>query len=199
MKISHIAQLLLLSSLSTHAFATDPTYCETKLFKQIKTISQNKIKLGYQEPVGDLKDIVERAEILCPWQLEADFNNDKIKDWVGIIYQDFQFQLAAYLSQKGRHELSILKTYKKFPKKSYLKRSSEFHVNEQFNQLKNKYFADSLILEIDLSANTNIYGWDAKKLSVIHTYKTEIPKRNADNENSMEEQEPDEKSQNIWR
>ena len=152
--------------------------CESKLFSQMKLLSKVSVALPKAEPTGDLARLVHQYEMICPWQVERDFNNDKKRDWVGFVYRDQNYQLIAYLSGNQRYTLHQLETYAKFPKYSFLK---SINAKEVLQRSKNKELLKgarySLVvhdLKSGANENSSAYTWNGKQLAKSFEYQADF-------------------------
>lgn len=138
--------------------------CDTKLFKQLLIAEKKGIKRPYIIPSGALKNIMDNEELLCPMQVENDFNGDSVIDWVGILEQDKKFFLAAYLSGKSTHKLYKIKDYPKVPGNQYLDTASKKTLKRIAGLAPLKFGVNFVAIENQVNGESIAYSWDGKKM-----------------------------------
>jgi len=173
MKKHHFIALTITGILSAPVIANDFPVCKSDLTKQMKRFEKSEFTVPRKQPIGKLKEFSRRQEILCPWQIEFDFNGDRQKDWIGIISRNQQYELVAYLSASPKDKLQVLHSYRFFPENSYLKilRNPGY----QRNQLASKKYQ---LAEITLNDSSRIYAYRKGEMVVIHNYLDETSVEN---------------------
>ena len=172
--------LLLLLASSNHLINAEvedeiPKCPTASLYKQLKILDNTPTALPKQRFSGALRKLVIQREMICPWEIQADFNADSKLDWIGFVYRDHQYQLIAYLSGPRRHNVHTLKTFKKFPNQAFLtKLSSKEAIQLSNNQSGNNRIKDSqskfALVENQLKRHSRIYVWQNESLKVILEY-----------------------------
>lgn len=170
-----ISALLGLGSLSVQAEPMEihPS-CNTKLFKQLILSEKGKVKRAKLNPSEALKNLIYNIEMLCPMQIESDFNGDNIVDWIGVLQEKDKFYLTAYMSSPTGHRFSKIKQYDYLPTDQYLDLATEkkllrmgkpkkFHKGVKFSVV------DSIISGISI-----VYSWDGKKMKKLTEFQTKI-------------------------
>ncbi len=149
--------------------------CKSKLYETLERIENTGHSPVLAKPKGDLLQLSERFEILCPWQIEADFNGDGKKDWAGILQKDGKYELVAYLSGPRKHEVSILKQYSKFPSDTFFTRTSyKWLFKTSKGKIPSTFPAKLILSENNTDGSAVAYGWVDKELKNIHSYKHRI-------------------------
>lgn len=170
------------------ASALDYKNCRSKLFKEFELTENTGHSKVLARPKGRLLALSHQYEILCPWQIEGDFNGDNRVDWVGVAQKEGKYSLLAYLSGPKKHYLQKIKDYKAFPSDVHLGQTT-FHTmyKRSGNKLKSIFPARNVVIENVVDKNATVYGWKNKKLSPIHHYegdfKLEEVKKNQDDDN----------------
>ncbi|TQV76833.1 hypothetical protein FLL45_02435 [Aliikangiella marina] len=138
--------------------------CDTQLFKELVMSEKGGIKRPNIIPSRALKNIIDNEELLCPMQVEKDFNGDKVLDWVGILEQNNKFFLAAYISGRSTHKLSKIKEYAKVPGNQYLDAASKKTLKRIAGVAPMKFGTNFVAIENQVNGNSIAYGWDGKKM-----------------------------------
>ncbi|MET1253545.1 hypothetical protein [Aliikangiella maris] len=173
-----IMRSLFISSLNlaTISFvsAQENSYCQSKLFEQLRVTSTETVKTPQRKPTGILKDYVDRYEYICPWQLEKDFNGDGKNDWAGFVYRNDQYELIVYLSNELRYTTKQIKTYRAFPKRTFLRVLDSSRLDSLTNNQTIKYQFDNALEVHELSGKSNVYAWINNDFKIIYSYSSEI-------------------------
>lgn len=167
---------IFISSLTSEIKAQQPD-CNTKLSNQLINQSKESISLPKRTPRGDLLEYIHLYELICPWKVERDFNNDGTRDWAGIIYREDQYQLAAFISTQDGFQLQIIKKYKAFPLNTFLKAASVRDVKIQTQNQMRAYPFQYALVETKINQVSNIYSWNKGKLAFFNQYANNIDVR----------------------
>lgn len=178
MKLTHIALSAALGLMASDSKALNLETCKSKLFKQLELVEKTGHSRVLARPKGRLKQFTEKFEILCPWQVEADFNGDKQKDWIGIAQIEGKYELLAYLSGPKKHYPRVIKRYKDFPSKIYLMTSAyKFAFHRSKGKIASIFPAQFTLYESNMDGITNVYGWDDTKKELKEIFQF-VDKRN---------------------
>jgi len=141
--------------------------CKSDLTKQMQRFEKTDFTVPRKIPTGNLREFALKMEILCPWQIEADFNGDKQKDWVGIIKRNERYELVSYMSALRKYNVQVLHSYEFFPEQTYLKITKK-KVTKTKAQIGKRFNYD--LAEITLNETSRIYSLNNNKYTVIHQY-----------------------------
>ncbi len=151
-----------LLALTHHETRGELTGCESKLYNKYSFLDKSQYRLPARTPDFELQERMTEFEILCPWQLEQDFNGDHQKDWLGIVVKNHQHYLLAYLSMPGSHRLSIVKSYKSFPRETHLElmttQEAQLITQKKLNQPPKYVF-----IENKMGSPATIYIWQVNQ------------------------------------
>ena len=148
--------------------ASANSICDTKLFQQMIATEKKGIKRPSLKPSKALAKIMDEDEVLCPMQIERDFNGDKRNDWAGIIEQNGSFYLAAYLSGKTKYRLLRIKQYSRIPNNQYLDVVTEKRLAFTSGPIPFVSGVKFALVENTIGGNSTAYGWNGtlmKKLA----------------------------------
>ena len=168
MRIFLSISAILLALFSTHSYGLNKRTCTSDLFKNFEVVENTGHSRVLARPKGTLKQFTERYEISCPWQLEADVNGDKTKDWVGIAQIEGRYELVAYVSGPKKHYHRVLKRYEGFPSDIYLRvMVYKFLFKRMEGKVDSIFPASLTILENDMGGNSIAYGWSDTKKELV--------------------------------
>lgn len=164
--------LTVLTSLTcTSASALDYKNCRSQIFRALELAENSGYSNVLARPKGRLLALSQQYEILCPWQVEGDFNGDNRTDWVGVAQKDGKYSLLAYLSGPKKHYMLKLKDYQEFPSDMHLSRSTFKSIFiRSGNKLQTIFPARNVVIENVIDKNATVFGWRDKKLKEIHHY-----------------------------
>ncbi|TQV86394.1 hypothetical protein [Aliikangiella coralliicola] len=165
--------LTLAVATTTHQLkANNNDICDTRLFKQLVNAEKSGIERPALKPSKSLNFLISEYEILCPMQVERDFNGDNQIDWVGIIKQNGQFHLSAYLSGKNQYRLVQIKQYKTLPNNQYLEAYTEKKLRESTGVIGFAAGVKYAVVENKLgNENSVAYIWNGKTLEKLAEFK----------------------------
>jgi len=115
--MKYLFSLSFLVSISISANAYE---CKSELFEKLKVIEKTSYRLPARDYSPLLQRYVDRYELLCPWQVEADLNGDGRKDWAGLVGERGRYQLVAFMSGRFRYKTVVVRHFDKFPDDFYL-------------------------------------------------------------------------------
>ena len=179
-KINYLIPLLGIG-LNTNVSAIDYDTCKSSLSDTFIRIENTGHSPILAKPKGDLLALSRQYEMLCPWQVEDDFNGDKTEDWVGILQKEGKYELVAYLSGPKKHFPQIIKQYTSFPSDTYLTSTSyKWIFKLSSGKIPSTFPANRVLVENELGNYSKAYGWVEKQLKAIHKfdsdYELEKPK-----------------------
>ena len=146
-----------------------PTSCETDLFNKLKITEKTGMKLPQRTPGDALSIHMLEYEIICPWRVELDINNDNRKDWVGIVGKQGEYSLMVYLSSKRKYKPINIKTYQHFPSNTYLSFERKNKTFTTDNGVTRKTNRDSFA-ENNLNGQTILFAWEEKEIKQVLQY-----------------------------
>ncbi|MCW8879294.1 MAG: hypothetical protein OQK04_05370, partial [Kangiellaceae bacterium] len=153
---------------SFESYALNKQTCTSDLFKNFELVENSGHSRVLARPKGNLKQFADRYEISCPWQLEADFNGDKTKDWVGIAQIEGRYELVAYISGPKKHYHRVIKQYDEFPSSTYLRvMVYKFLFKKMEGKIDSIFPASLTVLENDMNGNSSAYGWSDTKKELV--------------------------------
>ncbi len=167
--------LISLLAVSSDIYAIDYMTCKSKFYQTLEQIENTGHSPIYAKPKGDLLKLSKRYEILCPWQIEADFNGDNKIDWIGILQKKGKYELVAYLSGPKKHFVRVIKQYKEFPNDVFLTKTSyQWLFKTAKGKVPSIFPAKFVLSENKLNESSNAFGWVNQKLKNIYQYNNEI-------------------------
>lgn len=171
MKKKLILATLLTNFASLSVTAMDLRNCSSKLFKELELTANTGHSSVLARPKGRLLALSHQYEIMCPWQLEGDFNGDNRNDWIGLAQKDGKYSLLAYLSGPRKHYVQKLKEYPEFPSDMHLSKTTFKSIFiRSGNKLNSIFPAQMVFIENVIDKNATVYGWRKDKLMTIHHY-----------------------------
>ena len=169
-KISFCLVIALAGMVHSNTIQADDI-CDTKLFKQLIAAEKKGIKRPYIIPSKALKTIMDNEELLCPMQVEKDFNGDSQLDWLGIIEQDRKFYLASYLSGKANYKLTKIKQYDRVPGNQYMDTASKQTLKKLAGIAPMAYGVKFAAIENQVNGESIAYAWDGNKMIEVVKFK----------------------------
>gem|GEM_PF-3128520 len=153
------------------ALADENDICDTKLYKQMVGSIKQGVKRPNFRPSKALSKLMSEDEMLCPLQIERDFNGDNQNDWVGVIEQNGEISLSAYMSVKNGYQLIKIKQYPRVPNNLYFDTSSEKTLRNRAGFvafLPNVKFA---AVENIIDGNSIAYAWSGSTMQKLIDFK----------------------------
>ena len=145
--------------------------CKTERFKKFNDITKANYVLVNQKPDPDLISRMDAYEIVCPWQVEQDFDGDRKRDWVGLIYKDKKYILAGFVTGGGRAKAFEIKSFDYFPIRTHFDhiRLKEFSLLADKKQGVSKSLLNGLV-EYRIGKKAIVYQWDGTTMKEIGTF-----------------------------
>ena len=140
-------------------------YCGSKVFKWFKQVKKTKHERIKFEPSQKLLDFAVSMELMCPWEIEKDFNGDNKPDWIGFTKLEDEYQLIAYISIQREYRLSVIETMKTLPKNTFIRPLEPVELK---NFSKKKPSSNSSVISLQVSnleKMTDIYKWNGTKMN----------------------------------
>ena len=152
--------------------AEEDNRCQSKLFDRFTAVEKTGYKRPNRAPDEELRERMIEYEIICPWQVEVDINNDNRRDWVGLVAKDNVTILLAYISTVGNYKSHIVKQYTGFPREThfdYTPVSEAALVSKKKLQgVKTSRFA---LIENKIGKPSNIYVWNGDSMVYFDEFK----------------------------
>jgi len=169
--IRHVLTLLITCN-AVSISAEENSKCQSKLFDRFIKVEKTGYKLPNRLPDEELQERMGEFEILCPWQVEIDFNNDQQRDWVGLVAKDNATVLLAYISGVGNYKSTIVKQYTGFPRETHFDympvQEAALMSKKKFPEGKKARFA---LIENKIGKPSTIYIWNGESMVRFDDFK----------------------------
>jgi len=152
--------------------AEENAQCQSKVFDRFVSIEKTGQKRPNREPNEELKERMAEFEITCPWQVEIDLNNDRKRDWIGLVTKQGQTTLLAYISSLRGYKSYIVKEYRGFPRETHFDYMPTKEValmsNKKLSKTKVPRFA---LIENRIGKPSIIYIWNGEAMALFDEFK----------------------------
>jgi len=174
MRLPILALTLIVSALlySLSTTAEENIQCQSKIFDRFTSIEKTGQKRPNRAPDDELKERMTEFEIICPWQVEIDLNNDRKRDWVGLVTKQGQTILLAYISSLKGYRSYTVKQYRGFPRETHFDymptKEAELLSKKKLSQNTSPRFA---LIENRIGRPSIIYIWNGKAMARFGEFK----------------------------
>ena len=145
-------------------------YCQTDIFDKYNLHNQIKATPLKFAPSEKLLEFVVQMELMCPWNVQRDFNGDKKNDWIGYVKENEKYQLVAIISGFRQYSFQIIDESTTPPSNHFVRWLQTKHLTNFTDRKLNLGVSRYALQWVNLEGINKILLWDGKKLeSVIET------------------------------
>jgi hypothetical protein len=176
MKKILFASLISSSLLATFAAAENNEICNTPLYKQIVKSEKQDYRRPNIKPSRSLSEMMVDFELLCPLQVEKDFNGDKRLDWFGVLEQNGRFYLMLYLSTPTTHKFQQVKEFKSAPNNQYFDVTDQKRLYDVAGHFEFRPEIKFAAVENRMDGTAIAYLWDGTQMKQLVEFKWPLEK-----------------------
>ena len=172
MRVFRSILIFFLASPALLLFAEENPQCQSKIFDRFTKTKKTGQNRPIRAPDEELREFMIEYEIICPWQVEVDFNNDRKRDWIGLVTKQGQTTLLAYISSLRGYQSYVVKQYKGFPRETHFSYmpTEEAALNSK-KSLSGTNPPKFALIENRIGRPSTIYIWNGKAMALFDQFK----------------------------